>query len=175
MISEYLQSKEIAFQTFKDQVIFEKDEIVKSDGTPYTVFTPYAKRWKEKYKGQKPMLYSSKKPEANFLKSQPFHFPSLKEIGFEKNDHSIAPLQIHRQIISSYDKTRNMLALHGTTRLSVHLRFGTVSVRKLSEIANELNDQWLNELIWREFFMMILFHFPRVVTENFKIAYDNIP
>src|SRR4030095_14592321 len=130
-ISEYLQSKEIAFQTFKDQVIFEKDEIVKSDGTPYTIFTPYSKRWKEKYKLQKRVLYPSKKPGAKFLKSQPFHFPTLQAIGFEKNDHGIAPLQIHRQIISSYDKNRNIPALNGTTRLSVHLRFGTVSVREL--------------------------------------------
>jgi len=174
-IAEYLQSKEIAFQTFKDQVIFEKAEIVKNDGTPYTVFTPYSNRWKEEYKAQKPVFYPSEKTGANFLKSQPFHFPSLKSIGFEKNDPRIAPLEIDRQIISSYDKNRNIPALDGTTKLSVHLRFGTVSVRELATLANELNDHWLNELIWREFFMMILFHFPRLVTESFKMAYDHIP
>lgn len=174
-ISQYVRSKNIGFQSFKDQVIFEKDEVVKNDGAPYTVFTPYSIRWREKYKTQKPIFYTSEKSAGNFLTSKPFHFPSLEDIGFEKTGHGVRPLQIDKEIISSYDKTRDFPALNGTTRLSVHLRFGTVSVRRLAAIANELNDHWLNELIWREFFMMILFHFPRVVTDNFKKSYDNIP
>jgi len=99
----------------------------------------------------------------------------LDEIGFEKNHHCVPELQIDKQIISSYEKTRDFPALGGTTKLSAHLRFGTVSVRKLAAIATELNPRWLDELIWREFFMMILFHFPHVVTESFKKAYDKIP
>ena len=174
-IDGFLRSKQIRFHTFKDQVIFEKNDVLKKDGTPYTVFTPYSKLWKEKFSADRTVFYPSAKAAGNFLKLKPFDFPSLDEIGFEKNHHCVPELQIDKQIISSYEKTRDFPALGGTTKLSAHLRFGTVSVRKLAAIATELNPRWLDELIWREFFMMILFHFPHVVTESFKKAYDKIP
>lgn len=175
LVSEFLRTRNVPFQTFKDQVIFERNEIVKADSTPYTIFTPYSKQWKEKYKNQKTISYHSDKITDNLLKTKPYPFPTIEEIGFQKNDPRIRPPQIDRKLISAYDKNRDIPSLNGTTRLSVHLRFGTISIRKLARIASELNDEWLNELIWREFFMMILFHFPYVVTKSFKAGFDHIP
>lgn len=174
-VSEFLKTKHIAFHSFKDQVIFEKDDIVKSDSTPYTIFTPFSKVWKAKYNEGKKVRYPSEKHLDKLFQTRPHPFPSLADIGFEKSHVDIPSLTPDKSIIQHYDDTRNLPYLNGTTRLSVHLRFGTVSVRELAAIASKLNDQWLNELIWREFFMMILWHFPRVVTESFKVKYDNIP
>jgi deoxyribodipyrimidine photo-lyase len=174
-VADLLKSKAIPFHTFKDQVIFEKDEITKSDGSPYTIFTPFSKAWKSKYNEGKKVRYPSEKNLDKLFQTKPFPFPTLSQIGFDQADIDIPSLSPDKKIIQHYDDTRNLPYLNGTTRLSVHLRFGTVSVRELAAIATKLNDQWLNELIWREFFMMILWHFPRVVTESFKIKYDNIP
>lgn len=173
-IAEFLQYKNIKFSTFKDQVIFEKDEVLKPDRTPYTIFTPYSKVWKMNFASRKYEYFSSEKHFNNFLKLKPFHFPTLKQIGFEKSDIKIPPIFIDEKIILHYDQTRNIPSVNGTTKLSTHLRFGNVSIRKLAVIANDLNEHWMNELIWRDFFMMILFHFPNVVTHSFKKKYDNI-
>ena len=173
-IAEFLKEKNIPFYTFKDQVIFEKAEVHKPDGTPYTVFTPYSKAWKQKFKEQPAEFYHSEKLLRNFLKIKPFDFPSLKEIGFEEANVNVPKPVIDSHILSSYDKTRNIPSVDGTSRLSVHLRFGTISVRKLAQTGNKLNEQFLNELIWREFFMMILFHFPKVLDRCFKEEYESI-
>jgi deoxyribodipyrimidine photo-lyase len=173
-ISEWLKTKFISFHSFKDQVIFEKNEVMKADGTPYTVFTPYSKIWKQKLKEEKIRNYDSESFSKNFLKSRPFHFPSFKEIGFENLEISIPSLRLNKKIIQNYHQTRNFPSMPGTSRMSTHLRFGTVSIRELAKTALELNEQWLNELIWREFFMMILFHFPHVVKNSFKKKYDHI-
>jgi len=173
-VSDFLASENIKFRSFKDQVIFERSEIVKSDGSPYTVFTPYSKKWKYKEKGQSASHYDCARFFEHLIKTESFPFPSLQEIGFRISDNKIERPVIDEERIAVYDKTRDIPYLDGTTRLSVHLRFGTVSIRQLVRVANELNQQWLNELIWREFFMMILFHFPRVVSESFKKEYDNI-
>lgn len=173
-VSDFLKTRGIPFHSFKDQVIFEKDEILKRNGKPYTIFTPYSRKWKEKYKNQRATLYRSEGLIDNFLTTKRFRFPSLQELGFERNDPGMDVPKIDRKLISCYHRTRNIPSINGTTRLSVHLRFGTLSVRKLAKVANELNEQWLNELIWREFFMMILFHFPHVVTRSFKAAYDRV-
>ena len=173
-VSYFLASKNIVFRSFKDQVIFERSEIIKRDSSPYTIFTPYSKAWKQKYNGKEPELFHSEKLLNRFFKTPPFHFPLLKEMGFTPSGASAAPPVINKEVIALYDKSRDIPYLDGTTRLSVHLRFGTVSIRELVAAATELNEQWLNELIWREFFMMILYHFPRVVTESFKKEYDNI-
>lgn len=174
-VSKLLASKNIPFRSFKDQVIFERSEIVKKDGSPYTIFTPYSKMWREKFVQQKLPFFESAKLMEHFLRIEPFHFASLREMGFEKSDLTIPPPLIDKEIISNYDKTRNNPSINGTTRLSVHLRFGTISVRKLVQLSTGLNEQFLLELIWREFFMMILFHFPRVVNESFRREYDNVP
>ncbi len=173
-IKEYLETKGIEFKSYKDQVLFEKNDILKGDGTPYTIFTPYSRPWKEKLKTDGIPNYPSENLFSNLYKTPPFPFPSIQEIGFENTGQSIQIPTFNNDLISNYHLTRNLPYLPGTTRLSVHLRFGTVSVRKLTKLALALNDQWLNELIWREFFMMILYHFPYVVSKSFKSKYDHI-
>ena len=173
-IKDFLAAKTIPFHTYKDQVIFEKSEVMKADGSPYTVFTPYSKIWKQKYLQQKQESFPSEKLLSNLFKTQPFAFPSLKDIGFEEAYLEISNIDINEDIILHYAETRNIPAVKGTTHLGMHLRFGTVSIRQLTTLANRLNQQWLNELIWREFFMMILFHFPHVVHHSFKKKYDQI-
>lgn len=173
-ITEWLKTKNISFYSFKDQVIFEKEEVMKSNGTPYTIFTPYSKIWKQKLTEEPIKNFPSKNHFSNFFKTKPFHLPLLVELGFEKSDCEIPPSGINKNIISNYHLTRNLPAINGTSRLSVHLRFGTVSVRELAKSALQLNEQWLNELIWRDFFMMVLFHFPLVINRSFKKKYEHI-
>ena len=173
-IKEFLSKKNITFHACKDQVIFEKSEVMKPDGDPYTIFTPYSKVWKQKFHAEKIKSFPSEIFLDKLLKTKPFHFPSLKDIGFENVDFKIPRLNVSEELIRHYDETRNIPSVEGTSFASVHLRFGTVSVRKLVNLADKLNEQWLNELIWREFFMMILFHFPYVVHHNFKRKYDLI-
>lgn len=173
-IEEWLQSKNISFHTFKDQVIFEKSEVVKPDGTPYTIFTPYSKIWKQKSTKEKIKTFPSENLLSNLFKTKPFHFPSLNEIGFENSDSEIPSIKINKKIVSSYHLTRNLPAINGTSKQSIHLRFGTISIRELTAISLQLNEQWLNELIWRDFFMMILFHFPHVTERSFKKKCENI-
>jgi deoxyribodipyrimidine photo-lyase len=173
-IQKFLSDQGIGFTMYKDQVIFEKSEVLKADGTPYTVFTPYSNAWKKKYAEEKSATFVTEKHFSNLLQIKPFHLPTINEIGFEKADTISARPPIDEKIIRHYHETRNIPGLEGTTHLSTHLRFGTVSTRHLVKLATELNEQWLNELIWREFFMMILFHFPHVVNYSFKKKYDHI-
>jgi deoxyribodipyrimidine photo-lyase len=173
-IKTWLASKDIPMYTYKDQVIFEKAEVVKGDGKPYTIYTPYSKIWKQLYHGQKKAKYTSEAHLDRLYTGVLPSIPSLKQIGFEKTDVDIPPTKPDKAIIQHYDETRNLPYIEGTSRMSVHLRFGTVSVRELAAFADKYNQQYLNELIWREFFMMILYHFPRVVTTSFKAKYDNI-
>ncbi|MCD1117123.1 cryptochrome/photolyase family protein [Chryseobacterium turcicum] len=171
-IEDFLNKNNIEFKDCKDQVIFEKDEIVKSDGLPYTVFTPFSKKWKEKlYQTE---IYSTNINFENFHSFESKNILSLKEIGFEKTDIVFNEPTLDKKIIESYDKNRDFPALDQTTRLGIALRFGTISVRKCVKYASEHNETWLNELIWREFFMQILYHFPKVVTQSFKEKYEKI-
>lgn len=173
-IAAFLQSKNISFSTFKDQVIFEKNEVLKSDGKPYTIFTPYSRIWKAELISKPINFFPSEKLTENFIRIDTFTFPSLTDIGFIQSNITVPEISINDEIISKYHITRNTPSINGTTKLGVHLRFGTVSVRHLVSIAQKKNEQWLNELIWREFFMMILFHFPHVITRSFKMKYDSI-
>lgn len=173
-ISEWLKSKNIPLYSFKDQTIFEKREVMKPDGTPYTIFTPYSKIWKQKLDTEKIKPFPSYKLLNNLFKTQLLHFPTLQELGFEPTDYEIPSTEIDKKIISNYHLNRNFPAVNGTSKLSVHLRFGTISIRQLTTVALEINDDWLNELIWRDFFMMILFNFPSVVNSCFKAKYKNI-
>lgn len=173
-IKRQLGARGIAFHTFKDQVVFERDEVVKGDGTPYTVFTPYSKAWKAKYLAGGKVRYPSERMLDACLKTAPLPFPALPDIGFGEADEVFPEPAADKAIITHYDQTRNFPAVRGTSRLSVHLRFGTVSARELVAAASAWNETWLNELIWREFFMMILWHFPHVVTKSFKPQYDAI-
>lgn len=158
--------------SFKDQVIFEENEITKSDGLPYTIYTPYKNKWLEKYKSLAPhQEYVTQNYLFNFHTNL-FDFPSLQQIGFEENEIKVIPYNLTE--IENYHETRDFPAMDSTSYLSPHLRFGTVSIRKLVNWAARKNDVFLSELIWREFFMQILFSFPKVVTHNFKSAYDGI-
>ncbi|MFV8392531.1 cryptochrome/photolyase family protein [Flavobacterium sp. LB2P6] len=172
IICEMLEAKKTISYSFKDQVIFEEKEITKADGLPYTVYTPFKNKWLEKYKSMAPVPeYNASDMFSNFYKSV-FVFPTLQQIGFEKSPIKVKPHNL--KFIANYQDIRDFPALDKTSYLSPHLRFGTVSVRKLVNWAFHKNDVFLSELIWREFFMQILFSFPKVVTQNFKSAYDGI-
>lgn len=171
-VADFLNKNNIQFSDFKDQVIFEKNDILKSDNTSYTVFTPYSKKWKENFNATKIEKFDG--DFKNFLPRSHENIISLKEIGFEKTDFEFKKPALEKKIIDSYDKHRDFPALDHTTRLGIALRFGTISVRKCVEFAAKHNETWLNELIWREFFMQILFHFPYVVKGCFKKKYENI-
>jgi deoxyribodipyrimidine photo-lyase len=181
-VSEILTEKNAVFHTFKDHVLFEKDEVLKNDGTPYTVFTPYSRKWKEK-------LVSRPDAEAGsfYLKSYPSEsylsalaqdtslgVPDLAEIGFEKSKLEFPPKEVSRGLIRQYGETRNFPAVDGTSKLGVHFRFGTISIRAKARAAQGLSEVYLNELIWRDFYSQILAHFPHVVEQSFRPQYDRI-
>ena len=173
-IADFLASKNINFHQFKDQVIFHKDEIVKADKKPYTVYTPYSKLWLNEFQKIDLQGFPSEKKLDNLL-DIPFEELKIEDIGFQKTNLAFEIPEADLHIIKTYEETRNLPAVKGTTQLGVHLRFGTISVRKLAKIAKENNLTFLKELIWREFFMQILYHFPKVVNHSFKSKYDAIP
>lgn len=173
-IGLFLEKHGVKFKTHKDQCIFEKEEITKDDGKPYTIFTPYSKKWKTKLNDFYLKPYPNKKYFKNLIKVKPFEIPTLDEMGFEKTGMIFPAKTIRKSIITHYKEQRDFPALNGTSHLSVHLRFGTVSIRALGKQALLLNETWLNELIWRDFYMMILYHFPHVENNSFKPAYNRI-
>jgi len=171
-VQQLLEVNNIGFHTFKDQVIFEKDDIKKADGTPYTIYTPYKNKWLQNFSIEKNTVeYESKSLLIHFIKGN-FNFPTLKELAFSKSKIEVSLFE--KEYIKQYDQHRDIPHLDQTTRLGTHLRFGTVSVRQVVRIAANTNQVFLSELIWREFFMTILFHFPHVVHQSFKPKYDNI-
>lgn len=174
-VADLLKSHEIELLDFKDQVIFEKDEITTDAGQFYKVFTPYSKQWLAKYANLSYNPVKLDKRKNTFFQTPPLEIPSLSDLGFKKSGIEIPPLAIDKRLIQKYDKTRNFPALEGTSRLGIHLRFGTISIRLLAQEAAKLNETYLNELIWREFYMTILYHKPEVVDNAFKPAYDRIP
>jgi deoxyribodipyrimidine photo-lyase len=174
-INEYLNQQNIGFKTYKDQVIFEKDEIVKSDGTPYVVYTPYMKQWKTHFKNSTLEHYDSESNLPKFVKHLNVVNYSLSEMGFQTSSQKIKPYTLNSDLIKNYEATRNDPALDATSRLGPHLRFGTVSIRNIISIAAaEQNEVFLQELIWREFFMQILWHFPNTKDQSFKPKYDRM-
>jgi deoxyribodipyrimidine photo-lyase len=174
-IAELLISKGIQFLDFKDQVIFEKDEITNGSGDFYKVFTPYSKIWIQKFEALKLQTLDLTSHYDRFLKTKPFDIPTLTDMGFQAASIPLPPLEVNEKVILSYDETRNFPALPGTTKLGIHLRFGTISIRKLAIQAYKLNNIFLSELIWREFYMMLLSHNPQLINKAFKPQYDNIP
>ncbi len=174
-IANFLNEKSIQFHTFKDQVIFEKSEIVKKDGNPYVVYTPFMKAWKEQFKKEKLTHFESENHLHNLIKDFDFPDVALTDIGFEFSNQKIVPYTVSSKLIQEYEETRNFPAKDTTSRLGPHLRFGTVSVRKMvAKAIAEKNEIFWQELIWREFFMQILWHFPHTVSESFKAKYDRI-
>lgn len=173
---EILQKKNIELKGAKDHVIFEKNEVVKPDGKPYTVFTSYMRRWKENLTPFHLKSYPVEKYAHRFRKPEKFtEMLQLCEIGFsDKQTVDFPAKEIDREILKNYHEARDFPATIGTSRLSLHLRFGTISIRELVQIALNTNEKFLNELIWRDFYQMILFHFPHTVNSCFKPAYNRI-
>lgn len=173
-IYQLFKENEIEFKTSKDQVIFEKSEVVKDDGLPYVVYTPYSKKWKEKFKTIHLVHYDSEQ-RLDKIANHSYPFLSLKDIGFEPSKIKVSSFDISNKLISNYEATRNFPAVNGTSMLGAYLRFGAVSIRKMIAKAIEnKNETFWNELIWREFFMQILWHFPHTISKSFKEKYDRI-
>jgi deoxyribodipyrimidine photo-lyase len=174
-INRVLAAKKIAFHSYKDQVIFEKNEVLKDDGSPYTIFTPYSRKWKALLNDFYLRSYPVKKYRAHFWKHPPIAVPTRASMGFKKNGEPFPPVTVRSDLLKKYQQQRDYPGIHGTTHLGLHLRFGTISIRALARKAVELNETFLGELIWREFYQMILWHFPHVGKgKAFKPAFDHI-
>ena len=174
-VSDILSQKNIAFKSFKDQVIFERNEVTKDDGLPYKVYTPYSKKWLCTFTEKHIEAYPSENLLKHLSKMDLNQWVPLDAMGFTKSKLKIAPFKMDPQLIHLYEEKRNTPSVAGTSRLGPHLRFGTVSIRKVvKEALKSSNITFLKELIWREFFMQILWHFPHTVTKSFKPQYEAI-
>ena len=174
-INQILEKSDIEFHTFKDQVIFEKSEVVKKDGDPYLVYTPYMRTWKENFKDHDLKIYYTNDHLGNLVQNTRLPNLSLPDIGFKRSKQKVADYEVTPTLIQNYEATRNFPAQDATSRLGPHLRFGTVSIRKMmKKTIAEKNEIFWQELIWREFFMQILWHFPKTPNEAFKAKYDRI-
>jgi deoxyribodipyrimidine photo-lyase len=171
-----LEELGISFIGTKDHVIFEKSEVTKDDGLPYTIFTPYARKWKAALTESSLSSSSTSLYRANFARREKIQeLISMKELGFE--DIQLFPFPAKSfpdSIVKNYHENRDFPMVNGTSRLSLHLRFGTISIRKLARFALERNETYLNELIWRDFYQMIIYHYPHSVKNAFKKQYDKI-
>jgi deoxyribodipyrimidine photo-lyase len=187
-VKTFLAAHQIGFHDFKDHIIFEKDEVLKSDGTPYTVFTPYSRKWRAKLAtqmiteegGQSYSYYFQSYPTVkylqNFHKTAPLPLIDLSTMNFEMSAISIPSKVVAKGIIRKYDETRDFPGNEkSTSKLGIHFRFGTISIREKARNAQLLNETYLNELIWRDFYSMILASFPHVVKNSFREKYDKIP
>ncbi|WP_394749284.1 cryptochrome/photolyase family protein [Spongiimicrobium salis] len=175
-IATFLQTRNIAFNTFKDQVIFEKDEVCKDNGTPYVVYTPFMRKWKTIFNANHCKSYTVPFSRENLIQDLQLPDIQLSELGFVPSSIQIPPYHVTAGFIENYEKTRDYPALkQGTSRLGIHLRFGTVSIRAMVQRAIKTkNEIFWNELIWREFFMQILWHFPHTINKAFRSKYDRI-
>ena len=168
------KEKNIEFKTSKDQVIFEKSDVVKDDGTPYVVYTPFSNKWKNNFRKTKLIHYKSG-DLLNKITLHSYPFLSLSDIGFESSKIKVTPYDISNALIDNYEATRNFPAMNKTSYLGIYLRFGAVSIRKMVAKAIESkNETFLKELIWREFFMQIIWHFPHTINSSFRPKYDEI-
>lgn len=174
-IHALLSDHGILFKGYKDQVIMDRRDVMKADGEPYTVFTPYSRKWKELFRQEMidpyPVIFSADK----LVQMQRQTVMPLAALGFKPVHQEFPAKKVEEELIRDYQDTRNFPGIHGTSRLSVHLRFGTISIRYLVGKAFAWSATYLNELIWREFYMMILYHFPHVVNNSFRPQYDHIP
>jgi deoxyribodipyrimidine photo-lyase len=173
LIHQLFKSKGLEFTSYTDHVVFEPTEILKADGSPYTMYTPFSVRWKERLRAKSIPTYASESLMHNF---QPLNerFPTLDQIGFAQTTIPAPVLNIDRQTLIQYQELRNLPFPGSTTYSGVYLRFGTISIRQLVAEALKYSETFLNELIWREFFMQILVHFPHVVNNNFNPRYKRM-
>ncbi len=190
-VRDFLQEKNIELLTFKDHVIFEKNEVTKDDGLPYTVFSPYSRKWRKKLasrmstftneQGNQEAIsyylksYPTEKYFNHFHATSPLPFIELGDMNFEVSGLEFPGIEVSQGLIKKYDETRNFPAIPGTSRLGIHFRFGTISIREKVRKAMNLNDIYVNELIWRDFYAQILSHFPHVVTNAFRAKYEAVP
>ena len=173
-IEAFLKSKGVKLHSFKDQIIFEHDEVLKDDGTPYTVFTPYSKKWKQKLGNKEIHEFPSQNYQGGFIKTEPLKIPTLQELGFDQSSIKVPCFNISEDLIKNYAEKRDFPSLEATSKLGVYLRFGTISIREVTQKARQFSEIFLNELIWRNFFSSILYHFPYVEKSAFKPKYDLI-
>ena len=174
-VGNLLQQHEAVLKLYKDQVIFSKDEVAKKNGEVYSVFTPYSKTWLAKVNDFYLKSYPTEKDFNQFYKQEAVAFPTLESMGFELTKAPFPPHEFDKQLISKYNKTRDIPGIAGTTRLGIHLRFGTISIRKLVSFTQQHNAVFLKELIWRDFYQMILWQSDAVKKEKaFKPKFDNI-
>ena len=173
-IKQLLVNNNIEVKTFKDQVIFEEFDVLKKDNNPYTVYTPYKNKWLSIFEeiNNKEDIKINKQINFNNFYKKFYPFPSLNELGFIQSDIKVKPFNF--KYLSDYESFRDYPHKDFTSYLSPHLRFGSISVRECVNFALKTNSVFLSELIWREFFMQILFHFPHVVDTSFKLKYDKI-
>lgn len=181
-VYQLLAARDVKLHTYKDHVIFEKDEVLKKDGTPYTVFTPYKKKWIEKLHSKKAgqlsyyfKSYPSVKYSSSLAKKNGGNeIISLETMGFSQSSISFPDIEVKQKIIKEYGEKRNFPAVHGTSRLGIHFRFGTISIREKARRAEQLSDVYLSELVWRDFYSQILSHFPKVETSAFRDKYEKV-
>ena len=173
MIENFLRGKGVDVWNYKDQVIFEHNEISKDNGSAYTVYTPYSKKWKTTLTEDNYQPFLCKQYYQHFLKVR-HPFPNIETLGFSRTSVALPPLTVDAAQIQRYHTTRDIPAVDDTTRLGIHLRFGTISIRSLLTIALQCNETFVKELQWREFFMQILWHFPQVVHKSFRPEYDAV-
>ena len=175
LITDLLTANGASLYTYKDQVILEKDEVLKDDSKPYTVFTPYSRKWKAVLTEFHLKKYPAEKYFSNFYKQPEVLMPSLNEIGFKAVDKPFPSKNLNEELVKKYQEQRNFPGVKGTSQLGVHLRFGTISIRELATKSKNLSETYLNELIWRDFYHMILWHFPHVGKDKaFRPEYDTI-
>ena len=181
-VAHLLEAFGVALHSFKDHVIFEKDEVLKGDGGPYTVFSPYKRRWLERLdtrrdtKGESYYFksYPTLAYAQQFNQSKASVFVTLKDIGFVASALAIPAIDVPQKIVKLYDKQRDFPGIRGTTMLGIHFRFGTISIREKARKAEKLNAIYLSELIWRDFYSQILSHFPHVVENAFRAKYEKL-
>lgn len=173
-VKELLSENGIEFITAKDHVIFEKNEVIKDDGKPYTVFTPFSRKWREKLQPFYWKSYPTLQYANAFHKTDIFSIPPLESFGFRTFQFDFPERVVRHETVNNYSTQRDFPAVNGTSKLGIHLRFGTLSIRQLLAYALERNQTFVNELIWRDFYQMILWHFPHVVNGGFKKEYDAI-
>ena len=174
-IGQFLENNQTQLVTYKDQVVFEKNEVIKEDGSPYTIFTPYSRKWKATLLEEHLQCFDTQKYFNNFFQQADFAIPSLQSMGFNELEKSFPSKSLDEELVKKYADQRNFPAIEGTSKLGIHLRFGTISIRELARKSRGLSETFLNELIWRDFYHMILFHFPQVGQyKAFRQVYDTI-
>lgn len=173
-VERFLRIKKIEYHSYKDHVLFEKDELIKADGKPYTVFTAYKNKFIEKYNNEMVRSLKTSQYFHNFIRIKPLPMPTLEALGFEDLNMTFPSKYLPQKLLEEYALNKDFPARNGTSKLSVHLRFGTISIRKVTALAVLYSEAFLNELIWRNFYSQILWYFPQVATRAFKPIYDNI-